>query len=571
MNAFYNSALLSSFWEDLRSGTGGPTMIVLMIVAAAAVVLLVACLILLARRSKIVLDEGNGKKTVIKTGRHKAVRLPAPERDGYTFEGWYTDAACTKRADGIVQASAKSMTLYAKWEKISEEKLPQDDSEVPANASAESSAVTSLDEQAVREEPAAEEQACEPEAPVATEEEPADGVSAEEMSAAEENISEPEASVAEEENVSEPAAQEERSDEPAPQEEPAEEPPLQDVSASEEEKTAETSVSEEDEEETEDEDEASEGDEIDNALVTLVSGTKVFVQYRRSFRARLIQADDEMKDYYNGLRSELLSYVGVKERVSWNYDSYNVGRRQFAKINANRKSIILYLALAPASVDEKYTFRDVSEKKRYAAVPVRYKITGSRSFKYAVELIAQAAAEFGLDYKRFEEKLDIPYEERDELIKKRLIKVYAKRETGETVTEEELEQYIEEGATVESLSAYTVTDRVSVNEAEILISDATAKQLVALAEEAEEQPRAARAKRSYVNLDTVSANFREGEKVDLAALQAKGLVDKKATAYKVLARGSLDKSLTIEANDFSLPAVKMIALTGGRVVKIRKA
>ena len=542
MNAFYNSALLSSFWEDLRSGTGGPTMIVLMIVAAAAVVLLVACLILLARRSKIVLDEGNGKKTVIKTGRHKAVRLPAPERDGYTFEGWYTDAACTKRADGTVQASAKSMTLYAKWEKIAEEKLPQDDSEVPANASAESSAVTSLDEQAVREEPAAEEQACEPEA-----------------------------SVAEEENVSEPAPQEEPAFEPAPQEESAEEPPLQDVSASEEEKTAETSVSEEDEEETEDEDEASEGDEIDNALVTLVSGTKVFVQYRRSFRARLIQADDEMKDYYNGLRSELLSYVGVKERVSWNYDSYNVGRRQFAKINANRKSIILYLALAPASVDEKYTFRDVSEKKRYAAVPVRYKITGSRSFKYAIELIAQAAAEFGLDYKRFEEKLDIPYEERDELIKKRLIKVYAKRETGETVTEEELEQYIEEGATVESLSAYTVTDRVSVNEAEILISDATAKQLVALAEEAEEQPRAARAKRSYVNLDTVSANFREGEKVDLAALQAKGLVDKKATAYKVLARGSLDKSLTIEANAFSLPAVKMIALTGGRVVKIRKA
>ena len=543
MNAFYNSALLSSFWEDLRSGTGGPTMIVLMIVAAAAVVLLVACLILLARRSKIVLDEGNGKKTVIKTGRHKAVRLPAPERDGYTFEGWYTDAACTKRADGTVQASAKSMTLYAKWEKIAEEKLPQDDSEVPANASAESSAVTSLDgEQAVREEPAAEEQACEPEA-----------------------------SVAEEENVSEPAPQEEPADEPAPQEETAEEPPLQDVSATEEEKTAETSVSEEDEEETEDEDEASEGDEIDNALVTLVSGTKVFVQYRRSFRARLIQADDEMKDYYNGLRSELLSYVGVKERVSWNYDSYNVGRRQFAKINANRKSIILYLALAPASVDEKYTFRDVSEKKRYAAVPVRYKITGSRSFKYAVELIAQAAAEFGLDYKRFEEKLDIPYEERDELIKKRLIKVYAKRETGETVTEEELEQYIEEGATVESLSAYTVTDRVSVNEAEILISDATAKQLVALAEEAEEQARAARAKRSYVNLDTVSANFREGEKVDLAALQAKGLVDKKATAYKVLARGSLDKSLTIEANDFSLPAVKMIALTGGKVVKIRKA
>lgn len=123
---------------------------------------------------------------------------------------------------------------------------------------------------------------------------------------------------------------------------------------------------------------------------------------------------------------------------------------------------------------------------------------------------------------------------------------------------------------MESLSAYTVTDRVSVNEAEMLISDATAKQLVALADEAAPS-RAGRGRRSYVNLDTISANFREGERVTLAALQEKGLVDKKASAYKVLARGSLEKSLTVEANEFSLPAVKMIALTGGKVVKVRKS
>lgn len=302
--------------------------------------------------------------------------------------------------------------------------------------------------------------------------------------------------------------------------------------------------------------------------MTLVSGTKVFVQYRRSFRARLIQSDDEMKEYYNRLRSELLSYVGVKERVSWNYDSFNIGRRQFAKVNANRRSLILYLALSPDEIDEKYNFRDVSEKKRYAAVPVRYKITGSRSFKYATELIEQAAQKFGADFKRFEETLEIPYEDRDALIKKRLIRVYAKRETGETVTEEELEQYIEEGATIESLSAYTVTDQVSVNEAETLISDATAKQLVAMAEEG--AARAAVGKRSCINLDTISANYKEGARVDLASLKEKGLIDRKTASYKVLARGSLDKSLTIEANDFSLPAVKMIALTGGKVVKIRK-
>lgn len=42
------------------------------------------------------------------------------------------------------------------------------------------------------------------------------------------------------------------------------------------------------------------------------------------------------------------------------------------------------------------------------------------------------------------------------------------------------------------------------------------------------------------------------------------------SAVKVLARGSLDKALTVEAADFSLPAVKMIVITGGKVVKLKK-
>ncbi len=337
---------------------------------------------------------------------------------------------------------------------------------------------------------------------------------------------------------------------------------------SEAEKREDEAEEEADEDDSADTEEAGEGDEIDNALVTLVSGAKVFVQYRRSFTARLIQSAEETKEMYNQLRSEILSYLKVKERVSWNYDSFNVGRKQFAKINANTKSLILYLALDPAKIDEKYNFRDVSEKKRYANVPVRYKITGSRSLKFAIELLEQAAGEQDLDFKRVEEYLDIPYEEREPLIKRKLIKVYAKRETGEDVTEEQLEQYIAEGATVEKMSAYTVTDQVSVNEAESLITDSTAKQLIALADSKEF--RTETGKRTYINLDTISANFKDGETVDLETLKARGLIDKKAAAYKVLARGVLDKALTIEARDFSLAAVKMIVLTGGKVVKLRK-
>ena len=326
-------------------------------------------------------------------------------------------------------------------------------------------------------------------------------------------------------------------------------------------------------EEEEDETEAAEGDEFDNALVTTVTGTKVFVQYRRSFTARLIQADDEIKDIYNSVRNALLTVSGVKERTSWNYNSINRGRKQFAKINANRKSLILYLALSPSNIEDKYRFRDVSEKKRYKDVPVRYKITGSRSLQYALELIEQAADNNGLTLQEFpfEQNLSIPYEPREDLIKKKLIKVYAKKDSGETITEEQLEEFIEEGATVESLSSFTVTDKVSVLEAEKLVSDATAKQLMALADEvAVNTPRVAQAKRGYINLDTIAANFKEDEIVNLQTLKEKKLVQPKMSAVKVLARGSLDKALTVEAADFSLPAVKMIVITGGKVVKLKK-
>ena len=326
-------------------------------------------------------------------------------------------------------------------------------------------------------------------------------------------------------------------------------------------------------EEEEDETEAAEGDEFDNALVTTVTGTKVFVQFRRSFTARLIQADDEIKDIYNSVRNALLTVSGVKERTSWNYNSINRGRKQFAKINANRKSLILYLALSPSNIEDKYRFRDVSEKKRYKDVPVRYKITGSRSLQYALELIEQAADNNGLTLQEFpfEQNLSIPYEPREDLIKKKLIKVYAKKDSGETITEEQLEEFIEEGATVESLSSFTVTDKVSVLEAEKLVSDATAKQLMALADEvADNTPRVAQAKRGYINLDTIAANFKEDEIVNLQTLKEKKLVQPKMSAVKVLARGSLDKALTVEAADFSLPAVKMIVITGGKVVKLKK-
>lgn len=529
--------------------------------AVAAIIAIIVFIVLLSLRFKLtlVIDEKRTEKKSCFGNKRMEIGEPAP-REGYRFCGWYEDEARTKRVGKVFRMPMRGATLYAKWEKCEEEELVKE-SDRTAEQLQTTEPVLAVQEK---------EQAVEPVSAEQEEEQTVEPVPAEQE---EEQAAESAPVEQEEEQAAEPVSVEQ---EETPQENAEIElQPTVEVEAEEVgESAAELPLEQEDAEQYTADDlsedsaeESGEGDEVEGALVTTVSGGKVFVQYRRSFRARLIQAGDEMKEYYNALRSEMLSYIGTRERVSWNYDSYFVGRKQFAKINANAKSLIVYFALDPKEVDEKYKFRDVSAKKRYAAVPVRYKITGSRSFRYALELLEQTAAEFELDYKRVELHEDIPYETREALIAKKLIRVYAKRETGETVSEQQLEEMIAEGATIEALSSYTVTDKVTVAEAEDAIDDKTAQQIIALADSKSFR---ATGKRAVVNLDTISANFEEDDLVDIETLKEKGLIDKKAASVKVLARGMLDKSLTVEAADFSLAAVKMIALTGGKVVKLRR-
>ena len=77
-------------------------------------------------------------------------------------------------------------------------------------------------------------------------------------------------------------------------------------------------------------------------------------------------------------------------------------------------------------------------------------------------------------------------------------------------------------------------------------------------------------KRAIVNIDTLSENFEDGARVDINVLKERGIIPPDSGSYKVLARGILDKPLVIYANDFSISAVKMIALTGGEVYRVSK-
>lgn len=152
---------------------------------------------------------------------------------------------------------------------------------------------------------------------------------------------------------------------------------------------------------------------------------QLVVRYRRSFQSRLSQSQGNVQEYYNVLKNALLSYKGVKNRISWNYEAFNRGRVHVAKINVKTKTIYLYLALDPEELmDTKYGIVDMSSKKKYATVPVLMKIKGERKFKYALELIAKLCGE-NLELPALEiEDTDytVPYQTTEELVQAGFVK-----------------------------------------------------------------------------------------------------------------------------------------------------
>lgn len=147
---------------------------------------------------------------------------------------------------------------------------------------------------------------------------------------------------------------------------------------------------------------------------------QIVTRYRRSFRSRLAQSQGSVQDYYNAIKNLLLSYKGIKSRISWNYESFNLGRTQVAKFNAKTRTLYLYIALDPSELtDSKYGFKDMSSKKKYAAVPVLMKIKGDRKFKHTMELITMLCEEkLQLPKKKVVEEIDyrLPYMTTEELV-----------------------------------------------------------------------------------------------------------------------------------------------------------
>ena len=203
------------------------------------------------------------------------------------------------------------------------------------------------------------------------------------------------------------------------------------------------------------------------------------IRYNRSFQARIIQALDEVKERYNIIKNHILSYNGVKSRISWKKETFRLGRNSFATFTVRGKTLCLCLAADPAKFEEtKYKVIDLSVRSPKSKQPCMYRISAERRVKYAQALIDMLMAEYGVERTEgyAEEDFKSYYQTTQQLVECGLIKI-----VGEGLIDFDAKQ---EEATAEM----TVSDTDGQTEADAQTADLTAEEQSVAEAEAEIAP-----------------------------------------------------------------------------------
>ena len=260
------------------------------------------------------------------------------------------------------------------------------------------------------------------------------------------------------------------------------------------------------------------------------------VKPKLSFEMKLRLADDNIKSFYSELKNELLSY-GIKNRMSRFRENFNKGRNQIARFTINGKTLVLYLAIDPASLDESYYHhKDCSDKKGAVDVPTMLKIRSKVAVKKAKALI--------------------------EMICEGMVIKKKKGYEPENFAEEfSLDGY----TTVECKGLdYLVVGDLDLGQA-MQLPDSLASQLIEVVEgdEAILKPVPA-----TISVDDILANFEEGSVVDIESVISKKMCPADCNYLSVVEGQRLNKKYRVFANEYNPDAVKMICLAGGEAFLI---
>lgn len=126
-------------------------------------------------------------------------------------------------------------------------------------------------------------------------------------------------------------------------------------------------------------------------ITSNVNATIVPIEYEileRTFENKLRQSDDDAKEYYSIIKNKMLSFDGVKSRVSKLADTFKCNGEVICKITVSGKTLLVNLCLDCSKYDAKYfKFVDVGDMSKFADTPMRIKIKNKLTLKRCLEII----------------------------------------------------------------------------------------------------------------------------------------------------------------------------------------
>ena len=249
----------------------------------------------------------------------------------------------------------------------------------------------------------------------------------------------------------------------------------------------------------------------------------------------MMYASEEAKNYYNEIKNYLVMYR-AKGRYSSRCETFRY-KGLVAKVALAGKSIKVCLAIDPSSlVDTKYHFKDVSAKKQYAEVPTMIKVRSDRGLKHFKELVDMMMGARGVKVKRNFEPTD-----------------YTK-------------SLIPNGEAILGTLGYSVDylyNTMNVDSIPEELPDDLEQYLPKIMGDSLEEERV----EAPIYLDTLCNHFVDGDEITIDVLKTLHVVTK-GNVLKIKARGTLDRKLTIYADEFEPDAVKMLLCTNCTAVKI---
>ena len=270
--------------------------------------------------------------------------------------------------------------------------------------------------------------------------------------------------------------------------------------------------------------EEGEGEWVDTA------NEELRIKPKMSFDMRLRVADDDIKSFYSDIKNELLSY-GIHDRISRHRENFNQGRINICRMVINGKTLKVYLAVDPESIDKRYFHHtDVGHRKGLIELPTMINVRSKVAARKVKELITLMMESLVISKK--------PYEPQD----------FAKELTLDGFTTVESKGYdylVEKSMTLEKAKAYP---------------DNFAAQLIEMVEDNQYQEKFIK---TELTLDDLAKNFKNGDVVDIAKVRELGLGAKNSNFLSIKESDKMATKLKVYANEYTPDAVKMICLSGG--------